>query len=63
MPSPIDRMTTVLYRVGFHHPSGQSSIVALTASPARLVLGELAALAADRVTGGRGAGEEEPQRR
>jgi hypothetical protein len=39
----------MLYRVGLHHENGASSMVSLDVRPARMVVGELAASAADVV--------------
>ena len=47
MPGVIDRMTGALYRVGLHHPSGESSLVSLATRPARFTIGEAAASLAD----------------
>jgi len=49
MPRTLERMTRMLYRVGLHHEDGVSSMVSLSARPARLVAGEVAASAADVV--------------
>lgn len=43
-------LTSMLYRFGLHHEDGATSLASLGAGPARLLVGEVAASAADVVT-------------
>lgn len=54
-------LTRALYRIGLHHDDGSSSLVSLDARPVRMVVGELAASAADAVNRAKGRpSDDEP---
>lgn len=58
MPSTVERVGGLLYRVGMRHDDGQTSLVSFAAGPARIVANELAASVADVLVSRSRAGTE-----